>query len=760
MVKSHLDILEFIAGQHIPDDLDLFPAVFAQVSQRKTFMQTLRARPVLAVLIAVLALLLLTGVAYAVGRSLGYIPGFGLVEQGTSIRVLDEPVSVTRDGITVTVTSAVSTAERTVIEFTVENVPWSALSHNENVGGCSGTATLQLPDGAVLMIKEGSGSAQKTRFVYAPIPSEFNEVSVVLPCILDTLPGKAPEDWEFPLHFVPAPADMATAPVISVPSPASPASDPTGQGATRNSLYNSVLRVDQFIPLEDGYYLLGHTEWADARITNLLPESWVMKAYDSTGQELALEPGDWQESGLSPQSNQWLFKLYGKSFDGPVTLRTSWMYVEFRQPIVFTLNLESQGFDFSDSKLNTSYALDSIPLDMPGIQASATQATYIKQGDLSGFEITIQSDPALQNLSLTMETGLDISGLAGISSSGGSSRDEKTGLVISKALTNARMSFPLELTARSATVIGTWETTWNPPISAGESTPVTLPEACVTLDRWKTAAASPEPLPSNLSQKVLISRGALSPEPSLFLSNLDGSGEEGLVFGQGSLSPDTSKLVYSGSDGNLYLMDLTTKQAVAITSGGNDRTPLWSPDGSQIAFMRYTESGTNIFVMDSNGKDSHPLTQTTDMLTLSGWIPGSNALLYVRAQPGGNEIQEVDADNGVSRTLMTLQSDQNDSVDISPNGQWIAFLDKVHGRMTPGIFVSRLDGSERRLIVQLEYWVVAQPRWSPAGEWLSFGVLDVDQMDSPFKSGIVNVNDCQVIPLTQLNGTIEQWINQ
>src|SRR5215208_3493684 len=133
MNKSHLDVLESIAGQHIPNDLDLFPAVFAQVSQRKTLMQTLRARPVLAVMIAILALLLLTGVAYAVGRSIGYIPGFGLVEQGTSIRVLEEPVSVTRDGITVTVTSAVSTAERTVIEFTVENVPWGALSHNENV---------------------------------------------------------------------------------------------------------------------------------------------------------------------------------------------------------------------------------------------------------------------------------------------------------------------------------------------------------------------------------------------------------------------------------------------------------------------------------------------------------------------------------------------------------------------------------------------------------------------------------------------------
>ncbi len=48
-------------------------------------------------------LALLSGVAYAIGRSLGYIPGTGIVEQGAPIRVLAEPVSLTRDGITLTI---------------------------------------------------------------------------------------------------------------------------------------------------------------------------------------------------------------------------------------------------------------------------------------------------------------------------------------------------------------------------------------------------------------------------------------------------------------------------------------------------------------------------------------------------------------------------------------------------------------------------------------------------------------------------------
>ena len=52
-------------------------AAQASARQRKTFMQTLRARPVFILLLVLLALALLTGAAYAIGRLSGFIPGFG-----------------------------------------------------------------------------------------------------------------------------------------------------------------------------------------------------------------------------------------------------------------------------------------------------------------------------------------------------------------------------------------------------------------------------------------------------------------------------------------------------------------------------------------------------------------------------------------------------------------------------------------------------------------------------------------------------------
>src|SRR5690349_2544830 len=111
MNKNYHNILDSVAGLYIPDGLDLIDRVRAKAGPRRTWMQTMRARPALAILLAILALLVLTGVAYAIGRSLGYIPGVGFV-QPASLRVLAEPVHETRDGVTVTIEQVVVDAER------------------------------------------------------------------------------------------------------------------------------------------------------------------------------------------------------------------------------------------------------------------------------------------------------------------------------------------------------------------------------------------------------------------------------------------------------------------------------------------------------------------------------------------------------------------------------------------------------------------------------------------------------------------------
>ena len=88
-------VLESIARRDVPVEEDLWPRIAARV-ERKNFMQMVRTRPALVLFLVLLALVLLSGVAYAIGKVAGYIPGVGIVDQSAPVRILAAPVAVKR----------------------------------------------------------------------------------------------------------------------------------------------------------------------------------------------------------------------------------------------------------------------------------------------------------------------------------------------------------------------------------------------------------------------------------------------------------------------------------------------------------------------------------------------------------------------------------------------------------------------------------------------------------------------------------------
>ena len=132
--------------------------LYNQINQsKKRKMRPFYLRPVwialACLMIALLATTLIVGpqkVYAEMRRLLGYVPGVGLVDTSTPIRVLVEPVEQTRDGITLTVTSATLTADRTQLEYRIFGVPRSAYPKDERVIGCTSRNYLVLPDGTKL----------------------------------------------------------------------------------------------------------------------------------------------------------------------------------------------------------------------------------------------------------------------------------------------------------------------------------------------------------------------------------------------------------------------------------------------------------------------------------------------------------------------------------------------------------------------------------------------------------------------------------
>lgn len=205
MKKTPREYLDAAARTHVSDNLNLYPRIAAQL-ERVTFTGTLRARPVLMAFSILCALTLLTGVAYAVGRSIGYFPGVGIVEQGDGIYILAEPVSVNQAGIMVTVNRLVADSMRTYVAYRVDGIP----PVDSGFPICTDAPGLALPDGSLLNFTGGGGGGMESyrgapmRFesslTFAPLPAQTRKVIFISPCQMPVIE----------LLLVPAPINMVT----------------------------------------------------------------------------------------------------------------------------------------------------------------------------------------------------------------------------------------------------------------------------------------------------------------------------------------------------------------------------------------------------------------------------------------------------------------------------------------------------------------------------------------------------------------------
>lgn len=324
------DALENIARRGVPENTNLWPRIEARLDKRSSFMQTLRARPMILIVIVLLALSLLTGVVYAIGKSLGYIPGVGIIDQSAPLRALAEPVSQTRDGVTLTVTGAMLSADKTVLFVKVEGIPGDAYPKDESPGCIMVATILSLADGTVL---EGSSigwsglTAFENRLEYGAVPANVNEAVLLATCIGGTIPGTLPENWEFPLRFVPAPPDMTVAPVIEL---STPAADATSASESPNSmmLNGITLTLEKFVEVEGGYQLYGSLDLSK------LPQGYMggplmmspLIMTDANGNQIPFE-----EVQLEPQNNtfydpnkvSWVYRTNQRAFAGPLTISLS-----------------------------------------------------------------------------------------------------------------------------------------------------------------------------------------------------------------------------------------------------------------------------------------------------------------------------------------------------------------------------------------------------------------------------------------------------
>jgi Tol biopolymer transport system component len=266
--------------------------------------------------------------------------------------------------------------------------------------------------------------------------------------------------------------------------------------------------------------------------------------------------------------------------------------------------------------------------------------------------------------------------------------------------------------------------------------------------------------------------GVWSPDGSrvAFLSGSSGQGRLEVIAADGGevvtvtdmdvylpdWAPDGSMLVFEAVEGGVYTTRADGSDLRRIADEGSG--PVWSPDGSRIAYFSRGERGFDLFVMGADGSAVVAVTDEPGDDVSPAWSPDGARIAFVSDRGGSTDLFVVDADGSGERQL-TDDPSPDEAFTWSPDGARIAYVSYRNGA-DPGsigigdaeVFVVEVRGGRIRNLSRDPAWD-GDPAWSPDGRWIAFTrrtdhgeiyVMRADGSDQRMLEGFpgLAINDC------------------
>ena len=167
----------------------------------------------------------------------------------------------------------------------------------------------------------------------------------------------------------------------------------------------------------------------------------------------------------------------------------------------------------------------------------------------------------------------------------------------------------------------------------------------------------------------------------------------------GAFSPDGTRIAFSWNGGkgekterSIYVKPIGAGDPVRVTfAAEDDRLPVWSPDGRQIAFCRRVQ-GIRYAVYVVNTSNGAERKISEGALGVS-WSAEGKTLAIANLRGDGGGLHLIDVDTGIRRQL-TAPSPNSDILPVfSLGGKWIAFT-RLFGFASREIFVIAREGGQ------------------------------------------------------------------
>jgi TolB protein len=144
-------------------------------------------------------------------------------------------------------------------------------------------------------------------------------------------------------------------------------------------------------------------------------------------------------------------------------------------------------------------------------------------------------------------------------------------------------------------------------------------------------------------------------------------------------SPDGSLLAYVSFESHkpvVYVHTLATglRRAVADFKGSNS-APAFSPDGKSLAVVLTKDGNSEIYVMGVDGSNPRRLTRNAAIDTEPFFSPDGAWIYFTSDRGGSPQIYRMPAGGGEAQR-MTFNGDYNISPRVSPDGRLLAYISR------------------------------------------------------------------------------------
>jgi Tol biopolymer transport system component len=165
---------------------------------------------------------------------------------------------------------------------------------------------------------------------------------------------------------------------------------------------------------------------------------------------------------------------------------------------------------------------------------------------------------------------------------------------------------------------------------------------------------------------------------------------------------------------NIYVVnpwDITTRQ---LTQDDISFMPAWSPNGSEIAFLKHDME--IVYSINSDGITERVLINEGDT-KIAGitWSPEADRIAVAIRRVGGGQSIAIISLNQMSESPVEIVPHEGMNLDPvwSPDGSWIAFISNMHEPGTNSqLYIVRPDGSGLQQLTDMPCWV-GSPTWYP-----------------------------------------------